>query len=815
MKRHADLQNLGGSPAGQKLSRLCALSLAAILATGGAAFGLGQSQPDAAKPAKPVTEKKAAPVRPDKIVGGYMVHESLEVGGRITSTSGSKAMWDTLVNMGTGGRILGQSLEMHSVNPAKTPFFDSLSTNSTGYGGDPTDVSYLKISKGRLYDFSGSFRRDRQYFNDNLLDNSLLTTYTAVKPVLVAEPDSLHIFNTVRRNTDTGLTLLPLSFISFRAGYNHGAHSGPSYSTIHNGGDIQVLNMFSNGSDTWSGGVDVKLAKRTSISYDQFWVAYKGDSHYQLGGIGIYALSNGSPVSLGVDVLGGTTTCGSATAKPVSTLGPEIVNGIVNPYCSGTISQTQTGPTRTTFPTEQVRFSSRYWDKLSFNGRLLYSGATSKINSFNMTFNGLDRTLDRQTILTGAGPGGQFANNKRISTSGDLGVVAELNRYLSISDSFTRVGFRNEGNSSFSTQAWVGTAGAAAKGATPAVKTTSMLTPITDASITQKTTPGSAATYLNQKFTGNTALATISVTPEFKFSAGWRFRVRDLSNQDPNSLTFHENGLLLGAVVQPSRVFRLNVNYDTFNSKYAAASTVNGLLPANTFTRSAPDHSYHFRARATVKPATWVSFAVTGNEYAGKNDDPLVNHRERNQDISFATTITPLDGLNLDFNYAHDDVSASTDLCYIFIANPNAPLGNGAQPSTGACLKTATNPNGTNSSTAVASQLYLGNGTYDAPSNFFSGSVNYAPSRLFRVSAGARLNSVNGSAEELNPLMALGGLKSKFVTPFADLQINVAPQWAWHGNWVHDGYTENGAQGPLPSRNTHGDILTVGVKHAF
>ncbi len=139
-----------------------------------------------------------------------------------------------------------------------------MSTNSTGYGGDPTDVSRLWISKGRIYDFAGSFRRDRNYFDYNLLDNSLLSTASATTPALVQEPDSLHLFNTVRRNTDTLLTLMPLSTVSFRAGYNHGTHEGPAYSSIHFGGDTQTLEMFRNGSDTYTGGVDVKLAKRTT-----------------------------------------------------------------------------------------------------------------------------------------------------------------------------------------------------------------------------------------------------------------------------------------------------------------------------------------------------------------------------------------------------------------------------------------------------------------------------------------------------------------------------------------------------------------------
>jgi uncharacterized protein YneR len=785
------------------ISRFCTLTLAATLMVGGAVAGLAQATPDAGKPAaKPLSEKKPAAAPSEKIAHGYLVHQSIELGGRITNNYGSSPMWDTLINQTSGMRVLGQSLELRSVDTSKTPFFDTLTTNSSGFGGDPYDFSYLKVSKGRFYDFAGSFRRDRNYFNYNLLDNSLLTTTTATAPVLISEPNSLHVFNTVRRNSDTNLTLFPLARINLRAGFNHGTHEGPSYSTIHNGGDIQVFNWFRNGSDTYSGGVDVKLARRTTLSYDQFFVLYKGDSSYQLAPTP-FTLSNGTPVSLGVDVLGGTTTCGSATAKPVSTLGPEVSNGIVNPYCQGTVFQNQATPTRSRFPSEQLRFSSHYFDKVSFNGRLLYSGSNSKIDGFNETFNGLDRSNHRQTIVTGAGAYGQFANNKRISTSGDFGVIAEVNKFLSISDSLDYRSFRNNGFSIYNTEAWTGVAGSAAAGGKPAVPTTSMLTPLSAPSITVSNALTTATGYLNQQSETNTLLATASITSQFKLSGGWRFKNREVADSGPDDLIFHENGLILGAVLQPSHMVRINVNYDGMNSASATSTTL-----SNTYTREAPNKTYHFRARATVKPAKWINFAVAGNDYWAKNDDPFVNHSEHNHDVSFATSITPAEGLSFDFNYAYDDVFSNTDLCYVFTANPNAPLPVGAV-NNGTCVKTAANPNG-------ATTLLLGTGHYDAPSNFVSGAVNYAPTKLFRFNGGVRLNSVNGTAEMLNPYMAPGALQSNYLTPFADVQAHIAPQWTWHGNFTYDGYSETGARSPtLPARNTHGNILTLGVKYAF
>jgi hypothetical protein len=814
---------------------LWTLTLAAILLTCGAVAGFGQVQPDAAKPAKSVPAQKSAAVPSETISHGYQVHQSIEVGGRYTKTSGSEAMWDTLFNQTSGGRVLGQSLEMHSVNPSKTPFFDTLTTSSTGYGGDPYDVSRLRVSKGRWYDFAGSFRRDRNYFDYNLLANSLLTNYTAATPVLVNEPDSLHLFNTVRRNTDTTLTLLPLSMVNFRAGYNHGTHEGPSYSTVHNGGDVQVLNWFRNAADTYNGGVDVKLAKRTTVSYDQFLVLYKGDSSFQLAGANYTLNTTTTPVSLGVDVLGGTTTCGSTstvttagTKLTTATLPLEVSNGVASQYCTGTIIQSQTAPIRTHFPTEQLRFISHYWDRVSFNGRLLYSGDTSKVNSFNETFNGLGRGNVRQTIETGAGANGLFASNKRINTSGDFGLVAELSKHLTFSDAFSSWNTRTSGSTNATTETWTGVSGSVAGtgGVPPAVPTTTMLTPLTDPSITTSTATTTVATwagsstgpaFLNQKITQNTAIGIATLIPQFKVSGGWRFKTREISDPHVTNMIWHENWGLFGAVIQPSRIVRVNVNYDMMKSAYASGSaieaetaTLPALLPSDTFTREAPNRSYHVRVRATVKPFHWLDLAGTANDYTARNDDPMVNHKEHNDDASFAASFHPTEQLSMDFNYAHDSVFSQTNLCYIFTATANATV-----PSTaynmGSCT-VANSPAGYGG----ASGLYLGTGKYSAPSNFVSGTVNYAPTKDLRFNGGVRFNQVSGTAEMLNPLMVPGALQSHYSTPFADVEYKIASDWAWHGNWTRDSYSEQGPwSATLPPRNTQGDILTLGVRYAF
>jgi len=296
-------------------------------------------------------------------------------------------------------------------------------------------------------------------------------------------------------------------------------------------------------------------------------------------------------------------------------------------------------------------------------------------------------------------------------------------------------------------------------------------------------------------------MGIVTVTPQVKLSGGWRINDRQITfNGDP-TFDWHQNWLLLGGVVQPSRVFRLNVNYDRMHSRSANANTT-----SNTYTREAPDVINHVRARMTIIPAKWINLAVTGNDYSAQNDDPLVNHQEHNHDFSFAAQVIPVQTLSLDFNYAYNDVYSRTDLCYVYVATATAPLPPGAA-NAGTCVPSASNPGAT-------SNLYLGNGYYNAPETFFSGALSYTPAKYFRFNGGASINSQGGQAEQLNPLMVPGALNSKIVTPFTDLLVNIAPQWAWHGNWIHHAYTESGGPGPAP-RDFHGDVITLGVQYAF
>ena len=225
-----------------------------------------------------------APAPKETVHDGYLVHQSIDIDGRISNQNGSLPMYDTLVNMHTGPRILTQSIEMHAVPDAKHFFlYDSLLATSVGYGGDPENSTVLRMSKGKTYDFQGMFRRDREYFDYDLLGNPLIPPgvtsngYTFPQVLQAA-----HLFNTVRRMTDTDLTLFPVSKVSFRSGYSQNISQGPSFSSLHNGSEAQFLQNWRNSTDSWFGAVDWKALTRTVLTFQETITHYKGNTSYQL-----------------------------------------------------------------------------------------------------------------------------------------------------------------------------------------------------------------------------------------------------------------------------------------------------------------------------------------------------------------------------------------------------------------------------------------------------------------------------------------------------------------------------------------------------
>ena len=75
--------------------------------------------------------------------GGYIIHQSMDLGVRDSEVTGSSGMYGTLVNLHTGPRVLDQTLSMRSEDQHGF-LFDNLYVNSSGWGGDARTTSCVR-----------------------------------------------------------------------------------------------------------------------------------------------------------------------------------------------------------------------------------------------------------------------------------------------------------------------------------------------------------------------------------------------------------------------------------------------------------------------------------------------------------------------------------------------------------------------------------------------------------------------------------------------------------------------------------------------
>src|SRR5580698_9977856 len=226
---------------------------------------------------------------------GYVIHQSIDLGGRIANATGSQAMYSNLVNLQSGPRVQNETFELHALPGQKNTPVDRLSAVGSGFGGDPINFARMSASKGKLYEFTGLFRRDRRYFDYDLLGNpnipggqSIPIGPSNVPTGSFAWPQTLQspfLFNTVRRMTDTSLTLFPLSAWTFRVAYSKSVMEGPSFSP--SGYQFAKYNAVlqeyqRNSSDDGIIDVDWKPVPGTKFTYEEQITHYKGDSYFTL-----------------------------------------------------------------------------------------------------------------------------------------------------------------------------------------------------------------------------------------------------------------------------------------------------------------------------------------------------------------------------------------------------------------------------------------------------------------------------------------------------------------------------------------------------
>lgn len=396
--------------------------------------------------------------------GDYNIQQTIDFGYRSSNINGNVNTYDTFENLGSGMRLFDFELRMRSLGHNGL-LFDNLTFSNFGYGGDPNNVSRLRIEKNKWYDFRVLFRRDKNFWNYNLYANPLnpaalnpagsLTTGCYVGPPTTAFPqgapsycsnpavaqnNSLTRLDLVRRMQDYDLTLLPASKVRFRLGYSHNRDEGPGFFTTDSGTISAFNETYSYTTNAYRAGVDFRVLPRTTLSFDEFLSYYKQDNvvldnpavnpqnfGYVLANTTGLGTPNGTPVDLGN--IWSTQT--PSEALPCAT---PIVAGTTNtatPTCNGFLSYSQVANPRNFMPTEKFRFQSSYFKNLEMSGSAGYSSSDNKIPDFLETVNGwTSRTAERGS--TASGP----ANAKRVSVNADWSGVYSVTEKLRILDTF-------------------------------------------------------------------------------------------------------------------------------------------------------------------------------------------------------------------------------------------------------------------------------------------------------------------------------------------------------------------------------------------
>ncbi len=783
-----------------------------------------------------VAVAQEAPAPAPEVQNGFEIHNTADLGGHIVNLLGSGRMYDTLVNIQSGPRVLGQTFTMHALPGTKHSLLDDLTVFSSGFGGDPNNYAKMDFSKGKLYEFSGMFRRDRQYADYDLLgapDNAgLMIPYGAVAGVATtasfpwpANNDSPVMFNTVRRMTDTNLTILPLSKVTFHVGYSQNIFQGPTLSPARSVGkyDSLALEYQRNSTDEFTGAMDWKPLPQTKVTFEEVVTHYKTGSYFTLNPNGFQAQeADGTPVSLGDwDNLSapyaiaacntgsmGTAYSGSgSTATYTIFTAPNTPGGlpIVNPACDVITSYLRSQPTRTITPTEMLRFQSSSIRNVAMNGDIRFTMARTNLPNYYENWTGLDGVI-RSSTLTGS------ADAHRQVLGIDYGMTWQATKKIALADqvdfsSVHQPGYTNLAGSTLTTPTTVvsGNNGYETLNYSGALSTGAAF------SVTGNTI-GTALAYFGQSSVSNSVSGTWDATPRATFALTYRYRTHvialgfphntpsttdsDTGSASPNggTLTINENAGIFNAALRPTNQWDIN-------------GTVEISYDDNAFTPMGARQLKHYRIHTLYRAKPWATFSGAFNDMERHNntnnvgpsiDGPL-NHVDHSRTGSMGVVLTPNEHYSFDFNYAYTDVYISTNACYLSGASTIFP---------GAAQTTSTGAN--NLCPSVLTDWGPVKDFMDAPTQYASVGLTYSPNKTIHSGVGYRISAVSGSQFFSDAQQVNGSLQSAYQSPYVNVAWTVHPGLIWRMDYNFYGYGEGGASGaPFCSTATSATATVV------
>ena len=617
--------------------------------------------------------------------GDYNIHQTIEFGYRLNEVTGNQNTYDTFENLGSGLRLFNFDFEMRSLDHHGF-LFDTLTLSNFGYGGDPNDVTRLRIEKNKWYDFRLLFRRDKNFWDYNLSANPYnpaalnpagsLTTGCYVGPPTAALPqgapafcsspavaqnNSLHGLDLVRYMQDYDLTLFPQSAIRVRLGYSRNRDEGPSLFTT-DGGTISAFNQLNSyTTNSYRAGVDFHVLPRTTLSYDQFLSYYRqnnvitdnptvnpGNYGFALGAVPGQGTPAGTPVDLGN--IWSTQT--PAETFPCATPTVTGTTNTATPTCNGYLSYSQVGDPRNFMPTERFRFQSNYFKNFETSGSVGYSTSDYHFSDLSEVVN--DWTA--RTAQRGSTAGGPIKTT-RVSVSANWSGVYSVNEKFRILDQFQYDNWRIPGMWNAAETNVFGTPspapGVVGMLLSPAVfnSTNCPVAPYNQANCPQHSATSAAdvineinSQFLGQNIKSNTFEAQYDFSRRYSGSIGYLYTNRTIASMDTAFVTgdFYFPGGPAGPLTTQA-----NPN-NFFLAARGDCAAVGGALPANcTLLTTGP------MAGAIVEGSPANPIPVAGNDTS--RNITTINENA----LLLGIVARPIDALRItgDFEFGYNDQS--------------------------------------------------------------------------------------------------------------------------------------------------------------
>lgn len=805
-----------------------------------------------------------------KTTGDYAVTQSIEFGGRDSIIHGNINNYDTFEDLNSGVRLFDYTVDMRSIDH-RGIFFDNLNFTNSGYGGDPNDISRLRINKSNLYDFRAMFRRDHDYWNYNLLGNPLNPATGPLPAANAGISNSPQLLDLSRKMQDYDLTLFPQGRFRIRGGFSRDADTGPAANTIEGGTEPFLSERVSEITNSYRMGLDYRGLPKTTLSYDEL-LAYTYIDNFSTDKGFNLQLANGQPVDVGI-VSVGTTPCSAASITPPT----------VSSTCSGYTFYSQINNPRSAFPVERFSFQSSYFKKFVTSGSVSYSESKNTVPGFaEQTAGWTSRTL----AAGGTEGGPAFAH--RVAASANWSGEYSVTEKLSLTDQFLFDDWRIPGewdSANTTVFAEANPPGNTGMLRIPFFPTPANLSnfatlcpsPFTAAVCPQHNTSSGpdvtneiAGQYLSQNRRNNLFEAKYDFTHRVSAYLGYEFTARTIqdfravwdtteiylpggtggtagltqpggtaagnyflagrsdckplvSGALPTGCVLLTNGAIQeGTPTSPvgdagnstsRNTYEIHENAGVFG--VAARPTDNLRLNAdfllgyndNSFTRISPRQVQSYRVHGHYAPKMWASVDASVDIHENRDNVFSVNNIEHDRTYSASVTLSPNANFWIDFGYNYVDAYTQTFICFV---------------DNGSTIFTAANSPCTIAA-SVANGVTLGTlSSYASRDNFIFADTMCKPVKRVTLGAGYSGSIVRGSTTFLNPLTPTGTLDFTYLKPFVSVAFDLYKGLSYKTAWNFYGYDTHGPGPinpaglvPLPSQNFNGSNITFSLRYVY